>query len=76
MKSLGVKFEFWRFDTELFIDGINGNFIIWQPNKKLDLGNLFELFNIPINIDRNKIINIPGDFSSAAFWIGLLFEQL
>ena len=189
MKSLGVKFEFLS-DTELFIDGINGNFI--QPNKKLDLGNsgtgtrllagllsglginveiigdkslssrpmnrikiplekmgakiclsgenntlpmkisssrlegityempvasaqvksallfaglyakgsttiiepsftrdhtekLFELFNIPLNIDHYKIsldgfgalgpkiksqnINIPGDFSSAAFWI-------
>ena len=189
MKSLGVKFEFLS-DTELFIDGISGNFI--QPNKKLDLGNsgtgtrllagllsglginveiigdkslssrpmnrikiplekmgakiclsgenntlpmkispsrlegityempvasaqvksallfaglyakgsttiiepsftrdhtekLFELFNIPLNIDHYKIsldgfgalgpkiksqnINIPGDFSSAAFWI-------
>ena len=46
---------------------------------------LFELFNIPLNIDHYKIsldgfgalgpkiksqnINIPGDFSSAAFWI-------
>ena len=189
MKSLGVKFEFLS-DTELFIDGISGNFI--QPNNKLDLGNsgtgtrllagllsglginveiigdkslssrpmnrikiplekmgakiclsgenntlpmkiyssrlegityempvasaqvksallfaglyakgsttiiepsftrdhtekLFELFNIPLNIDHYKIsldgfgalgpkiksqnINIPGDFSSAAFWI-------
>ena len=189
MKSLGVRFKFLS-DTELFIDGVSGNFI--QPNNKLDLGNsgtgtrllagllsgiginaeiigdkslssrpmnrikiplekmgakiclsgekntlpmrispsrlegityempvasaqvksallfaglyakgsttiiepsftrdhtekLFELFNIPLNIDHYKIsldgfgalgpkiksqnINIPGDFSSAAFWI-------
>ena len=36
MESLGIKYKFIT-DTELIINGVNGNFK--KPNKKLDLGN-------------------------------------